>query len=99
MAKKPSGLGRGLGDLLEDNAPEIRREQGSAVRRSEVPSASHPSVSVPTPTPVATPTSTPVVMPMPTSQGYVGYTAKGLYDESKHKNKSLKANFKNFNRK
>ena len=25
MQKKPSGLGRGLGDLLEDNAPEITK--------------------------------------------------------------------------
>lgn len=25
-AKKPSGLGRGLGELLEDNTPDIRAE-------------------------------------------------------------------------
>ena len=99
MAKKSSGLGRGLGDLLEDNTPEIRREQGSAIRRSEVPSASGAPISVPAPTPASAPTPTPVVTPAPSSQGYVGYTAKGLYDDSKHKNKSLKANFKNFNRK
>lgn len=32
MSKKTSGLGRGLGDLLEDNAPEIR-SSGTVVRR------------------------------------------------------------------
>lgn len=33
MAKKPSGLGRGLGDLLEDNTPSIRTPQPSVVVR------------------------------------------------------------------
>ena len=32
MSKKTSGLGRGLGDLLEDNAPEVR-SSGTVVRR------------------------------------------------------------------
>ncbi len=32
MSKKKSGLGRGLGDLLDDNAPEIR-SSGTVVRR------------------------------------------------------------------
>ena len=74
MAKKPSGLGRGLGDLLEDNAPVIRQGgQGSAVRIGSV-SASSPSS-------VETKPSTPAPKP--------------LYAEV-HKNKSLKANFKNF---
>ena len=27
MAKKASGLGRGLGDLLDDNKPEVGRER------------------------------------------------------------------------
>ena len=31
MAKKPSGLGRGLGDLLMDNAPEVATKTGSRV--------------------------------------------------------------------
>ncbi len=30
-AKKPSGLGRGLGELLEDNTPELRGESRSSV--------------------------------------------------------------------
>ena len=42
MSKKTSGLGRGLGDLLEDNAPElksatvIRRDEDGEVRVSPV---------------------------------------------------------------
>ena len=31
MAKKPSGLGRGLGDLLDDNTPEIRKSNTAKV--------------------------------------------------------------------
>ena len=34
MAKKPSGLGRGLGDLLEDNAPSLRTQQPSVIVRT-----------------------------------------------------------------
>ena len=34
MQKKPSGLGRGLGDLLEDNAPEIARGSARVVIRT-----------------------------------------------------------------
>ena len=34
MAKKPSGLGRGLGDLLEDNTPSLRTQQPSVVVRT-----------------------------------------------------------------
>ena len=34
-AKKPSGLGRGLGELLDDNTPEIREGRGSVVVRNE----------------------------------------------------------------
>ena len=35
MAKnKPAGLGRGLGDLFEDNAPELIRPSGKVVVRS-----------------------------------------------------------------
>ena len=35
MQKKPSGLGRGLGDLLEDNSPEIRKSTAKVVIRTE----------------------------------------------------------------
>ena len=31
MAKKPAGLGRGLGDLLEDNTPDVRKSASAKV--------------------------------------------------------------------
>ncbi|MBE6530464.1 MAG: hypothetical protein E7679_00025 [Ruminococcaceae bacterium] len=31
MQKKPSGLGRGLGDLLEDNSPVLSRNSSAKV--------------------------------------------------------------------
>ena len=34
MAGKPSGLGRGLGDLLEDNTPSLRTQQPNVVVRT-----------------------------------------------------------------
>jgi hypothetical protein len=34
-AKKPAGLGRGLGDLLDDNSPDIRAEHSKATVRHE----------------------------------------------------------------
>ncbi len=34
MASKPSGLGRGLGDLLEDNTPTLRTQQPNVVVRT-----------------------------------------------------------------
>ncbi len=38
MAKKPSGLGRGLGDLLDDNTPEVKKStSGVVIRQSETP--------------------------------------------------------------
>ncbi len=33
MQKKPSGLGRGLGELLEDNSPQIRESKAKVVVR------------------------------------------------------------------
>ena len=49
MAKKPSGLGRGLGDLLEDNSLEVRN-RGNVVLRGDAKASSEapaPSVVVP----------------------------------------------------
>ena len=47
MAKKPSGLGRGFGDLLDDNSLEIKTKS-SVVIRGESPSrANVPEVEVP----------------------------------------------------
>lgn len=85
MAKKTSGLGRGLGDLLEDNTPEIRIDRGSVMRNEEEKKAE----------PIPLTTSTPVSTSA--SDLYRNTHPKSLYEE-KHKNKSLKANFKNFNR-
>ncbi len=48
MAKKAAGLGRGLGDLLEDNTPVVSRG-GKVVRRDESGSV---SVSAPTAAPI-----------------------------------------------
>ena len=66
---KPSGLGRGLGELLDDNNPELRSDRGSATIRKEGESIR--------------------ITPM----GSVEITTKALF-ETKHKNKSVKANFK-----
>ena len=36
MAKtKPSGLGRGLGDLLEDNAPDVKKNTTKVIVRTD----------------------------------------------------------------
>ena len=67
--KKPSGLGRGLGELLEDNNPQIREDRGNATIRREG--------------------ETIRITPM----GSVEVTPKTLF-ETKHKNRSVKANFK-----
>ena len=48
MAKKAAGLGRGLGELLEDNTPVISRG-GTVIRRDETGTV---SVTNPTPAPV-----------------------------------------------
>ncbi len=74
MAKKPSGLGRSLGELLEDNTPRYRTEKGSAsIRQGEE------TIQIAASAPEET------AKPEP----------KSLY-ETKHKNRSVKANFKNF---
>ena len=74
MAKKPSGLGRSLGDLLEDNTPQLRNGKGSAsLRQGEETIHIAPSASAPNPQ----------------------REVKSLY-ETKHKNRSVRANFKNF---
>ncbi len=33
MATKPSGLGRGLGELLEDNSPSLRQSKPTVVAK------------------------------------------------------------------
>ena len=46
MAKKPAGLGKGLGDLLEDNSPEIAsgRHPKVIVRTEEKKTVNSPSL-------------------------------------------------------
>jgi hypothetical protein len=46
MAKKPAGLGKGLGDLLEDNAPQIAngRRPKVIVRTEEKKTINTPSL-------------------------------------------------------
>ena len=67
--KKPSGLGRGLGDLLEDNTPDLRENRGSVTVRRE-----GESIRI-------------------TPAGSTEIKTKELF-ETKHKNRSVKANFK-----
>ncbi len=74
MAKKASGLGRGLGELLADNTPDVR--SGGRVIKKQDGEAIYI-----TPPPVENPSPTP----------------KSLYEE-RPKNKSLKANFRDFNK-
>ena len=64
MAKKASGLGRGLGDLMEDNAPVLKRG-GTVVRKDE---AGATSVTPPAQPKTNTTASGVVIQP------------KGLYD-------------------
>ncbi len=68
-AKKPSGLGRGLGELLEDNTPDIRQDRSRVTVHKEGDSIH--------------------ITPENTSD----VKAKELF-EKKHKNRSVKANFK-----
>lgn len=35
--KKPSGLGRGLGDLLDDNTPDLREAHSSVTPKGNAP--------------------------------------------------------------
>ena len=65
MAKKPSGLGRGLEDLLADNAPELRRGTGSVVKKDGE---------------VATPMAAPAPI-TPSKNGLYEIKTKGLYED------------------
>ena len=47
MAKKPSGLGRGLGDLLADNSLETQSKSSVVLRSGSDPNASSSEVVVP----------------------------------------------------
>ncbi len=47
MAKKPSGLGRGFGDLLEDNSLEIKTKRSVVIRGERGAQAGCSEVEVP----------------------------------------------------
>ena len=49
MPKKPSGLGRGLGDLLEDNTPSLRTREANVIVRSGESREAPPAVKKPLP--------------------------------------------------
>jgi hypothetical protein len=67
--KKLSGLGRGLGELLDDNTPDLREGRGSVTVRKE-----GESIRI-------------------TPAGSTEVKTKALF-ETKHKNRSVKSNFK-----
>ncbi len=67
--KKPSGLGRGLGELLDDNTPDLRSGRGNVTVRKE-----GESIRI-------------------TPAGSAEVKTKALF-ETKHKNRSVKSNFK-----
>ena len=71
--KKPSGLGRGLGDLLDDNTPDAREARSKVTVKTEGD----------------------VIKITPESTTKME-TPKALFETPK-RNKSLKANFRNYN--
>ena len=86
MAKKPSGLGRGLDDLLEDNAMS-KRPAKTGTKPLVEPKKEAVAVK-----PVA-----PTVNSADKPSSVYDIKPKALY-ETKPKTKSLKANFKNLNK-
>lgn len=78
MQKKPSGLGRGLDELLDDNTPSLRENKGKplVVVRGEVESKKD----------IDTPIS-------PIINGIYDTTPKTLYN-TKPRTKSVKSNYK-----
>ena len=86
MAKKPSGLGRGLGDLLEDNMPRATKTH-QVVLKKEVPVTVSPQIETSAPQVDRTAEK---VAPKATAE----YAPKPLFDQP-IRNRSIKANFKN----
>lgn len=79
MAKKASGLGRGLGELLEDNAPQVNRGHRVILKKEEQVCVS----------PLERPFS-----PSAPYGGEAEAAPKPLFD-APIRNRSIKANFKN----
>jgi hypothetical protein len=87
MAKKTSGLGRGLGDLLEDNMPQATRTHHVALKKDELVTVSPQSERVTQP--VEKPVERPVAVQEPSTP-----MSKPLFDRPV-RNRSIKANFIN----
>ena len=86
MAKKPSGLGRGLDELLEDNVPSRR-----PTAKSQKPLVEAKDEFVPTNTKsIPTPTKT-VTKPQISGEALYQNKVKPLYNTQRT---TLKANFK-----
>ena len=86
MAKRTSGLGRGLGDLLEDNMPQATRTHHVVLKKDE-PVTVSPQKEAVVP-PVAKPAE-PTVGREPSAT-----VSKPLFDQP-IRNRSIKANFIN----
>ena len=86
MAKKPSGLGRGLGDLLEDNMPHVSNSHRVVLKKEE-PVTVSPQIEVGAVT---------LQGDAGRSAAELGSErqAKPLFDQP-IRNRSVKANFKN----
>ena len=87
MAKKPSGLGRGLDELLEDNTPSRRptpKSQKPLVEAKDEFVASTPHKTIPTPTKTVT-------KPQISGETLFQNKVKPLYNTQRT---TLKANFK-----
>lgn len=87
MAKKPSGLGRGLDELLEDNVPSRRPatkgQKPMVEAKDEFVSSTHRSIPTPTKT---------VTKPQISGETLFQSKVKPLYNTQRP---TLKANFKN----
>lgn len=84
MAKKASGLGRGLGELLEDNAPQVNRQHRVTLSRE-----------IPVPTPPATEERNGSEPPSPRKEAPGTPAPRPLFDQP-IRNRSIKANFRNY---
>ncbi|MBQ9086675.1 MAG: hypothetical protein IJY47_05760 [Clostridia bacterium] len=87
MAKKASGLGRGLGDLLEDNMPQVKQNHRVILKKvdSTIPSG------------ISEVDMTPKQSPLPPlkAKQETATSPKPLFDQPV-RNRSVKANFKKF---
>ena len=88
MAKKSSGLGRGLGDLLEDNMPRVNQTHRVVLKKEE-PVTVSPQIEVGIPAAGGSVENTELGK-------FEEHAPKPLFDPP-IRNRSIKANFKNNN--